>query len=208
MKKHHDPIPREPRKRINIVDILKQSRRMPQIILPKDAAMIVAYTGVTSGWNILDSGTGSGFLSMFLANIVNPGKVVSYEINETYAKNAQENARRAGIKNLRIINEDIFKARLSEKYDLITLDLKNSDRLIKKVYPMLKAGGFLAIYSPHIEQVKAARKEIEGKEFNFTEILTIEAQVKEWQVTDDYSHPIPSGLIHTGFLTFARKKES
>lgn len=204
MKKHHDSIPRE---RMNIVDILRRSRRMPQIVLPKDAGMIVAYTGVTGGWNVLDSGTGSGFLSMFLANIVMPGKVTSYEINEIYAKNAQENARKAGMQNLRIINEDIFTAKLSGKYDLVTLDLKNSDRMVKKVYPFLKKGGWIAVYSPQIEQVKAVRREIESSGLKFTDVLTIENQVKEWQINDEYSHPIPSGLIHTGFLTFARKEE-
>ena len=193
--------------RRNILDILRNSRRMPQIILPKDAGMIVAYTGVTGGWNVLDSGTGSGFLSMFIANIVSPGKVVSYEINDIYAKNAAENARRAGMSNLRIINEDLFKAKLSGKYDLVTLDLKHSDRVISKVYKVLKKGGWIAVYSPQIEQVKAVRKEIEDKSMKFSGVLTIEAQVKEWQVTDEYSHPIPSGLIHTGFLTFARKEE-
>jgi tRNA (adenine57-N1/adenine58-N1)-methyltransferase len=203
MPKHFES--RREKERMNIIDILKQSRRMPQIILPKDAAMIVAYTGVTSNWDVLDSGTGSGFISMFLANIVMPGKVVSYEINGTYAKNAQENAKRAGLSNLQIINKDIFTAPISGKFDLITLDLKNSDRLINKVYKVLKKGGWLAVYSPHIEQVKAVRKEIEKKELQFTDILTIEAQIKEWQVTEDYSHPVPSGLIHTGFLTFARK---
>lgn len=204
MKKHHDSIPRE---RMNIIDILRRSRRMPQIILPKDAAMIVAYTGVTSGWNVLDSGTGSAFLSMFLANIVTPGKVTSYEINPVYAKNAQENAKRAGLTNLRIINEDIFSAKLSGKYDLVTLDLKNSDRMVSKVYPLMKKGAWLAVYSPQIEQVKGVRKEIESGSMKFTDVLTIENQVKEWQINDEYSHPIPSGLIHTGFLTFARKSE-
>lgn len=196
-----------PRERMNIIDILRHSRRMPQIILPKDAGMIVAYTGVTSGWNVLDSGTGSAFLSMFLANIVMPGKVTSYEINPVYAKNAKDNAKRAGLSNLRIINEDIFKAKLSGSYDLVTLDLKNSDKMVKKVYPLIRKGGWLAVYSPQIEQVKAVRKEIEEKDVKFTGILTIENQVKEWQINDEYSHPIPSGLIHTGFLTFARKGE-
>jgi tRNA (adenine57-N1/adenine58-N1)-methyltransferase len=195
------------KERMNILDVLKQSRRMPQIILPKDAAMIVAYTGVSGGWDVLDSGTGSGFLSMFIANIVRPGKVTSYEVNGAYARNAQENAKRAGISNLEIINKDIFEASLKGKYDLITLDLKNSDRLINKVYKALKKGGWLAVYSPQIEQAKAVRKEMEAKELQFTDITTIENIVREWQVTDEYTHPVPSGLVHTGFLTFGRKSQ-
>lgn len=196
---------RQGKERANILDILKSSRRMPQIVLPKDAGMIVAYTGVTSGWNVLDAGTGSAFLSMFLANIVYPGKVTSYEINSAYAKNALENVKKAGITNLEIINKDVFTANLKGKYDLVTLDLKNSDKLVKKVYQAIKKGGWLAVYSPQIEQAKAVRKEMENKQLQFTDIKTIENIVREWQVTDEYTHPVPSGLIHTGFLTFGRK---
>ncbi len=189
----------------NILDSLRNARRMPQVIMPKDAAMIVAYTGLTSGWTALDAGTGSGFLSMFIANLVKPGKVVSYEVNGAYARNAAENAKRAGLTNLQVINKDIFAVQLTGKYDLVTLDLKNSDKLINKVYKILKKGGFLVIYSPQIEQVKAVRKEMEGKELQFTDVTTIENIVREWQVNESWTHPVPSGLVHTGFLTVGRK---
>lgn len=193
--------------RMNILDALKNARRMPQIIQPKDAAMIVAYTGLTSGWNVLDSGTGSGFLSMFIANLVRPGKVTSYEVNGVYARNAAENAKRAGLHNLQVINKDIFTVQLLGKYDLVTLDVKNSDKLINKVYKVLKKGGFLAVYSPQIEQVKEVRKEMEKKELQFTDVITLENIVREWQVNESWTHPVPSGLVHTGFLTIGRKKE-
>ena len=63
-----------------IIDLLNKCKRGPQIITPKDAGQITAGTGVSRGWNCLDAGAGSGFLSSFIANIVGPeGKVIAYE---------------------------------------------------------------------------------------------------------------------------------
>ena len=186
-----------------VLDLLRAVKRLPQVVLPKDAAIIVAYTGLSPGWRVLDAGTGSAFLAIFLANLVKPGKVISYEVREDFAKNAREQVKKLGIKNLRIINKDVLKARIKGKFDLITLDMKNSELAVKKLYPNLKRGRYFAIYSPHIEQVKRVREVLE--KLRFVEIKTIENLVREWKVTRDYTHPVPSGILHTGFITIARK---
>lgn len=187
---------------MNVIDILQKIRRMPQVILPKDAALIVAYTGVSPGWNVLDAGTGSGFLAIFLANIVKPGKVISYEKNKEYYKNIVEQVKKFGIDNLEIINENIMKVDIKEEFDLITLDMKGADNAIKKLHENLKHGGFFAVYSPHIEQVKSVRSVLEKLNYKASTFQNI---VLEWKVTRKYTHPRPSGLIHTGFITIGRK---
>ncbi|MEM5826324.1 MAG: methyltransferase domain-containing protein [Candidatus Aenigmatarchaeota archaeon] len=187
---------------MNVLDILAKIRRMPQVILPKDAAIIVAYTGVSPGWNVLDAGTGSGFLAIFLANIVKPGKVISYEKNKEYYKNIVEQIKKFKIENLEIINENIMKAEVKGEFDLITLDMKGADNAIKKLHENLKQGGFFAVYSPHIEQVKAVRSVFEKLNYK---AQTLQNILLEWKVEKKYTHPRPSGLIHTGFITIARK---
>ncbi|HHO57204.1 MAG TPA: SAM-dependent methyltransferase, partial [Thermoplasmatales archaeon] len=42
-----------------LADIMKKLRRGAQIVMPKDAAQIVAITGATKGWRCLDAGSGS-----------------------------------------------------------------------------------------------------------------------------------------------------
>lgn len=187
----------------NMLDVLKKARRMPQVILPKDAAMIVAYTGVSPGWNVIDAGTGSGWLAMFLANIVKPGKVVSYERNEIFAKNVVKIIKDFNIDNLKVINKDVLRAKPRGRFDLATLDLKNAENLVPKIFKLLNDNGYVAVYSPHIEQVKRVRKVIE--KLGFVGPVTIENIVREWKVTDDFTHPVPSGVLHTGFLTVAKK---
>lgn len=178
-------------------------KRGPQIITRKDAASIVGETGLRPDWNCLDLGGGSGFLSLFLANLLTNGKVTTYEIKKENVDIIKENLRRLGLNNLRIVNKpaENFTGR---NFDLITIDMKGAEGLVKKCFTALKKNGWLAVYSPHIEQQIECRKEMERA--GFTRIKTIENVQREWKVdTRGYTHPVPSQVVHTGFLTFARK---
>lgn len=189
------------RKTISTLDLLKKIRRMPQVVLPKDVALIAAYTGLQKDWRVLDAGTGSGFLAIFLAELVK--EVISYEKRKEFADNVKKQVKKLGIENLKIINKDVLHANVRGKFDLITLDMKFAEKAIRKLEKNLKSGGFFAIYSPHIEQVKEVKKTLE--ELNFESITTVENIVREWKVTETHTHPTPSGILHTGFLTFGRK---
>ncbi|MCX8179426.1 MAG: tRNA (adenine-N1)-methyltransferase [Candidatus Aenigmarchaeota archaeon] len=180
----------------------KKFKRLPQIVMPQDACMILAYTGISPKSLIIDAGCGSGFLSIFLAYYCNQSKVVSYEINEKYANIARENAKLIGLKNLAIKQKDILLGIDEKNVDLITLDMKDAEKVVENCFNALKPGGWIAVYSPYIEQVKLVVKEI--KKFSFTEIKTIESIKREWQV-GEYTRPKTLGLMHTGWLTFARK---
>jgi len=185
-----------------IIDFLKFSKRMPQVVLPKDAASIVAETGLSYGWKCLDAGGGSGFLTMFISNLIGPkGKIYTYEKNKKFFNNIQKNISKTGLKNIVLKNEDVSKFK-EKNLDLITLDMMGAEKMVKKCFNRLTIGGWLVVYSPHIEQVKAVKKEM--KKYGFQFIKTIENIQRKWKV-DDFTHPIPSGIIHTGFLTFGRK---
>ena len=187
-----------------IVDLLQKSaKRLPQIIMPKDAALILAYTGVNPGSLVVDAGTGSGFLSMFLASYIKPGRVVSYEINKAAAKLSKQNFKRVGLeKFIRLKQKDIRKGIDEKNVDLVVLDMKYAEKVVKHAYKSLRTGGWLVVYSPYIEQVKAVVKEMERKDFSKTK--TVENIVREWDVRE-HTLPARSGIMHTGFLTFARK---
>lgn len=190
--------------RPNILDILeKKAKRLPQIMMPKDIALIISYTGIEPGSLLVDAGTGSGFLAIFLANYVKPGKVVTYENNRRFVKVAKENIKSSGLpKFIRLKQRDITKGIDERKVDLITLDMKDAEKVVKHAYIALKSGGYLVVYSPYIEQSLAVSKEMKRKGFCY--IKTVENIVREWQV-EKYIRPKTIGLMHTGFLTFARK---
>jgi tRNA (adenine57-N1/adenine58-N1)-methyltransferase len=188
----------------NLNDILKKKvKRMPQIIMTKDASLILAYTGTMPGSLTVDAGSGTGYLSIFLANYLKPGKVVTYEKDKKFAKVAKENFKASGLdKFIKLKQKNILKGIEEKNVDLITLDMKNSERVVRHAYAALKYGGWLVVYSPYIEQVKAVVKEIKKK--GFSEVKTVENIVRFWDV-GEHTLPQRSGIMHTGFMTFARK---
>jgi len=187
-----------------ISDLLqKRAKRLPQIIMPKDAALILSYTGINPGSLVVDAGTGSGFLSMFIANYIRPGRVVTYEIDRAAAKLSKQNFKRVGLeKFIRLKQKDIRKGIDERNVDLVLLDMKYAERVVRHAFKVLRPGGWLVVYSPYIEQVKAVTEQMEKKDFSKPK--TVENIVREWQVR---SHTLPerAGIMHTGFLTFARK---
>ncbi|MEM5844350.1 MAG: tRNA (adenine-N1)-methyltransferase [Candidatus Aenigmatarchaeota archaeon] len=187
-----------------IVDLLEKLERLPQIIMPKDAALILAYTGIKPGSLVVDAGTGSGFLAIFLASYLSPGKVVTYESNKKFAKIAKKNIKLSGLKNIKLKEKDITKGIDEKNVDLITLDLKDAEKVIEHAYKALKPGGWLVVYSPYIEQVSSVTKKM--KEKGFCNIKTVENIVREWQV-EKYTRPKTVGIMHTGWLTFGRKEK-
>jgi len=189
-------------KKLNLLDILKKLRRVPQIIMPRDASLILAYTGISPNSLIVDAGAGSGFLAIFLAYYCDKGKVVTYEKRSDFAKVAKKNIKLSGLKNITLKEKDIQEGIDEKNVDLITLDMKGVEKLVKPSFDALKSGSWLAIYSPYIEQVILVREEIE--KLNFEEIRTVENILREWRV-GRHTLPEVSGVMHTGWLTFARK---
>jgi len=187
--------------RPSIIDFLKKAKRGPQIIMPKDAAAIVGITGCSPEWKVVDAGTGSGFLSMFLANL--GCKVYSYEKKKEFFEIARRNSKNFGFKNIFVKNADITKGIKEKELDLVTLDMQNPEKVIKHAFKALKAGGWIAIYSMHIEEVKNVHEEL--KKYDFVGIKILEDIQREWQSLGKLTRPKNYMLAHTGFLTFARK---
>lgn len=181
----------------------KKLKRGPQIITPKDASLILAYTEVEPESKVVDAGTGSGFLAIFLATYIKPGKVYTYENDERFAKLARENIKISGLsKFIQLRKADVTKGIKEKNVDLVTLDLKDAKKVIRHAHKALKIGGRLVVYSPTIEHLMEISKEI--KKGGFGEIKTVENIVREWKV-DLTTRPKTMGIMHTGFLTFAKR---
>jgi tRNA (adenine57-N1/adenine58-N1)-methyltransferase len=188
-----------------ITDYLQKLRRVPQIMLPKDAAQIAAYTGVGPGDLVIDAGVGSGALAIFLGNLVRPsGRVVSYEVREDFARIAEENIRTAGLSEVVDVKlKDIYEGIDERGVDLVTLDLPQPERALPHAERALKPGGHLAIFSPCVEHLQRFYRKL--PEYSFINPKTIECLVREFEVKPSCTRPKTRMIAHTGYLTFARR---
>lgn len=183
-------------------DFFNHARRTGAPMMPKDIGVIIANTGLCSTDHVLDSGTGSGILSIYLGGIAR--KVITYEIREDFIGIALENIAITGLSNIEVRCGDIVEEirKIDEKFDVVTLDTGAAAQVIPYVPSVLYTGGYLAVYSPFFEQTKEVREAIEKTDF--TEVRTIETIEREIAFTDRGTRPSTSRVGHTGFITLVR----
>ncbi|MFH0859756.1 MAG: tRNA (adenine-N1)-methyltransferase [Candidatus Altiarchaeota archaeon] len=182
----------------DVTDFLRKAKRGPQAVTLKDCSLIAGFTGIRSGSRVVEAGVGSGVLSIFLANIIAPAKLVSYEIREDFASIAKENFKRFGVKNVTVRLGDISAGIKEKKLDLVVLDLPEPWNVTEHAKKALKTGGYVVSYSPSIQQSKKFHDSL-GEDFRSE---TFEAMKREWNM--DTVRPHTRMLGHTGFLTVAR----
>lgn len=185
----------------DIIDYLGKARRGPQAVTLKDCATIAAYTGVRSGSRVVDAGVGSGVLSMYLAYLVYPERLVAYEVREDFARIARQNFDKFGIDNVEIKLKSIYDGIDEKELDLVSLDLPEPWLAVEPARKALKVGGYVTSYSPSIEQNKKFVDKLEETE-SFTH-ETIELIQRSWNMKT--VRPNTRMLGHTGFITIARK---
>ncbi len=186
----------------SFIDLYRKIKRAPQIIPLKDVALIAAETGINKKSVVVDAGTGSGALAFFLANIAK--KVISYEIREDFFKIAKENVEFLGLKNINLKNKDVYNGIDEKNVDLITLDLPEPWKCADIAAKALKAGGFLAVYSPTIPQISDFIEAV-GKSDKFVFVKAVELLEREWEFEGRKIRPMSRMMGHSGFLCFVRR---
>jgi tRNA (adenine57-N1/adenine58-N1)-methyltransferase len=183
-------------------DFFIHAKRTGAPMMPKDIGVIISNTGLCSSDHVLDAGTGSGILAIYLGEIAK--KVVTYEVREEFMEIARNNIALTGISNIECRHGDIVEeiGKLDEKFDVITLDTIAAARVIPYVPDVIFPGGFLVTYSPFLEQAKEIREAI-GKT-NFIEVRTLETLEREISFSDRGTRPATARVGHTGYITIAR----
>ncbi|MDP3065995.1 MAG: tRNA (adenine-N1)-methyltransferase [Methanobacteriaceae archaeon] len=188
----------------NINDYIDLMERRCSIILPKDMGIVAAYTGLGCGNQVLDAGTGAGATAIFLANIVGPqGHVYSYEIREDFAEIAKRNIEGFGLENVAVKCQDLSENLEEKNLDLVFLDLPKPWLVADEAHAALKTGGFLANYTPFVDQVMTLHHVL--KKVGFSNLESVECLLRGIEVKSKGTRPKTRMTGHTGYLTFARK---
>lgn len=187
----------------NVNDYIELMERKCSIILPKDVGMIISYTGLGCGDRVVDAGTGAGAAAIYFGNIVgDSGKVYSYEVREDFVEIARRNIEGFGLENVEIKCQDITQGIDEEDVDLVFLDLPKPYDVVKHAAEALKTSGYIATYTPYIEQVQILHRVL--KKSNFSNLNIIECVVRDIEVKNKGTRPKTRMVGHTGYLTFAR----
>jgi tRNA (adenine57-N1/adenine58-N1)-methyltransferase catalytic subunit len=180
----------------------KLKRGGPAITLHKDAGLVIGYTGIGRESRVVELGSGSGFMTVQLANIVK--EVVSYEKREEFFALAKSNVERAGLKNVEFKFRDVLEG-IDEKdgsWDLVFIDISEPDKVVDAAHDALRKNGYLAAHCLQAEQAKALHLAAQKR---FSEVFTIEGMVREYEAKEFGFRPKHFGLMYTAYLVFARK---
>jgi tRNA (adenine57-N1/adenine58-N1)-methyltransferase len=188
-----------------LTDYIMKSSRNTQITYPKDAALIVMFSGIGPGSRVVESGTGTGALTTALAHYVGPtGKVYTYEFRSEFQKNAAKNLQRSKlIDHVELKSGDVTQGIEERDLDAVVLDLAVPWLVVSHAYEALKPSGIIVSFSPTIDQVVKTTEALRENGFVFIE--TIECMMRAMQVERGKTRPQTLMTGHTGYITHARK---
>ena len=188
-----------------LTDYIMKSSRNTQIIYPKDAALIVMFSGIGPGSRVVESGTGTGSLTTALAHYVgSTGKVYTYELRSEFQKNAAKNLERSKlIDHVEMKSGDVTLGIEERDVDAVILDLAVPWLVVPHAHEALRPSGILVSFSPTIDQVVKTTEAL--KENGFVFIETIECMMRAMQVERGKTRPQTLMTGHTGYITHARK---
>jgi tRNA (adenine57-N1/adenine58-N1)-methyltransferase catalytic subunit len=190
--------------RPTLADFIFKMPRGAQVIYPKDLGAILLLADIHPGVRVLESGVGSGALSMTMLRA--GADIVGYELREDFASRALKNVSgflgEEVLSRYRVEHRDCYDGIDETDLDRIVLDLPEPWQVVKHAERALHPGGILVAYTPQITQAAQLRETLAASAFGMAE--TMEVLHRGWHIDGQSVRPDHRMVAHTGFLTHAR----
>ncbi len=190
--------------RPTLAEVVLKMPRGAQVIYPKDLGPLLILADIFPGARVLESGLGSGALSMALLRA--GAHITGYELRQDFAARAIENVAGflgpSAIESYAVEVRDVYEGIEATDLDRVVLDLPEPWQVVKHAETALRPGGIIVAYLPTILQVATLRETLERSGFGMAQ--TIEVLQRSWHVEGQSVRPDHRMVAHTGFLTSAR----
>src|SRR4029077_19626935 len=150
--------------RPTLEDFVLLMPRGAQVIYPKDLGPILMLADIAPGVRVLESGVGSGALSMAMLRC---GAVITgYEIRDDFANRARSNVTSFlgddVVPRYDVQQRDCYEGIDERGIDRVVLDLPEPWRVVPHAEGALRPGGILCAYTPSVVQVMQLRTALQG----------------------------------------------
>lgn len=191
--------------RPTLEDFVIEMPRGAQVIYPKDLAPIAMLADIGPGVRVLESGVGSGALSMTMLRM--GATIVGYEIREDFAQRAKANVASflgaAALERYHIEIRDCYEGIVADPpVDRVVLDLPEPWNVVPHAETAMRPGGILVAYTPSITQAAETRRAMANHRWTATR--TLEVLHRGWYIEGNAVRPDHRMVAHTGFLTAGR----
>ena len=194
--------------RPTLSDYIVKMKRGAQVIYPKDLGPILMVADIAPGHRVLESGVGSGALSLALLRA--GADVVGYEIRGDFARRARNNVRdflgAEALSRYRVEERDCYEGIDPQELDRVALDLPEPWRVAPHAAERLRPGGILVAYTPSVIQAARLRGALDDGPWGLA--ATTEVLQRGWHIAGEAVRPDHRMVAHTGFLTHARRMSS
>ena len=186
-------------------------KRGPQIIYPKDIGQIILEADINKNSNVLEIGTGSGALTLFLLNIVGPeGLLISLDVSKKNQRRTKKTIDRYmstknfnNKYNLDFITTSLIDYKFeehSEVIDTVVTDVPEpweffENNTVKKDLKWVS-------YLPSIIQITKINEVLIKNKFENIEVK--EVILRDWVVDKKIVRPSNKLVSHTGFIISGR----
>lgn len=190
--------------RPTLSEFVLKMKRGAQVIYPKDLGPILMLADIFPGARVLESGVGSGALSMTMLRA--GASVTGYELREDFAARAIENVSGflgpEAAERFDVEVRDVYEGIDAVGLDRVVLDLPEPWQVVPHAEKALRPGGIFISYLPSVTQVGQLREALAESAFEMAK--TVEFLERGWYVEGRAIRPDHRMVGHTGFLTTAR----